>query len=121
MGVLATQIGVAIMIVSMWVFQHRITLREERLLSETQGESYRAYLGAVPRLIPSPWPRLPSSGARPRLAQALRGEAFMWGFALAMGVHAATLATRPFFIALGISFIGFLVLKRPSAAGGRPA
>ena len=69
----------------------RLIGREEAALVASQGESYCNYQKAVPRLIPALRPRLPPSGGSPRWGQALAGEAFMWGFVLAMLAYAATM------------------------------
>jgi hypothetical protein len=67
-----------------------LTRREEQALETTQGESYRRYLAAVPRLIPSLRPRVPAGGIRPRWGQAFFGELFIWGFALMFVLFVST-------------------------------
>jgi protein-S-isoprenylcysteine O-methyltransferase Ste14 len=86
----ASRIGFAVLVLAMVFFQYRLTLREERALTATQGQSYRGYLAAVPRVFPSLRPRVPASGTRPRWGQAFRGELFMWGFALTYALFVAT-------------------------------
>ncbi|MGH9351861.1 MAG: hypothetical protein ACRD2G_06850, partial [Terriglobia bacterium] len=63
---------------------YRLIMLEEPQLLYHQGERYRAYCRAVPRFWPALRPRLPASGARPQWRQALRGELFIWLFAVAI-------------------------------------
>ena len=90
----ASRSGFVVLVLAVTVFQYRLTLREERALMATQGESYRRYLAAVPRMIPSLRPCVPSSGMLPRWGQAFLGEIFMWGFALAFVLFVATGSNR---------------------------
>ncbi len=54
----ASRSGFVVLLVAITLFQYRLTLREERALKATQGEGYRLYLAAVPRLLPSLRPRV---------------------------------------------------------------
>ena len=92
----ASRSGFVVLVLGVTFFQYRLTLREERALEATQGESYRRYLAAVPRLIPSLRPRVPAAGMRPRWGQAFMGELFMWAFALAFVLFVATGNNRIF-------------------------
>jgi protein-S-isoprenylcysteine O-methyltransferase Ste14 len=56
------------------VFQLRLILGEEAFLSNQLGDSYRAYLRAVPRLFPRLRSSLPATGARPRWLLAVLAE-----------------------------------------------
>ena len=58
----ASRSGFVVLVVAITFFQYRLTLREERALKATQGESYRRYLAAVPRLLPSLRPRVAAGG-----------------------------------------------------------
>lgn len=86
----ASRSGCLVLVLAMVLFAYRLTLREERALKATQGESYRRYLATVPRLLPSLRPRVAASGMRPQWGQAIRGELFMWGFAVTYGLYAIT-------------------------------
>ena len=90
----ASRSGSVVLVLAIVLFQYRLTLREEHALAATQGESYRRYLATVPRLLPSLRPRVPAVGMQPRWGQAIRGELFMWGFALTFVLFAATGSTR---------------------------
>lgn len=90
MGLMASRSGWIAMVIGMWIFGYRLIGREEQMLLETQGDSYRRYLQAVPRFWPSLKPRLPASGARPHWAQAFGGESMFWFFGLAMLAFAIT-------------------------------
>jgi protein-S-isoprenylcysteine O-methyltransferase Ste14 len=90
-GVMASRLGWLFMVVAMWLFVYRLILREEDGLLHSQGESYRAYLGAVPRLWPSLAPRVASGGRQPRWGQSVVAEMFVWLFGVAVLCFAITL------------------------------
>ncbi len=94
----ASRLGFVVIVGGLSLFFYRLIAREESLLSATQGESYRRFVGCVPRLLPSLRPRLPAGGLIPRWGQAVVGEAFMWFFAFAAVCFAATLNRRVFLI-----------------------
>jgi protein-S-isoprenylcysteine O-methyltransferase Ste14 len=100
-GVMASRLGWVVMVAGMWVFVYRLILREEGGLLQTQGESYRAYLKAVPRFWPALSPRVPASGRAPHWGQALAGEMIFWIF----GVGTLCLA-----ITLNIKITGMVFL-----------
>jgi protein-S-isoprenylcysteine O-methyltransferase Ste14 len=89
-GTLASRLGFLVLVAGMFIFIMRLILREEATLLRSQGESYRRYYAAVPRLIPSLRPRVPSGGAKPNWADGFSGELFMWGFTAALAVFAVT-------------------------------
>jgi len=104
MATLASRIGWFVIVIAMTVFQYRLIGREEQELLQTQGDRYRAYLKAVPRLLPSLVPRVPSSGRKPRWKQAWLAEAFFfWGYTTAFAVFAVTLNMFYFFVIFAIS------------------
>jgi protein-S-isoprenylcysteine O-methyltransferase Ste14 len=82
-GLIASRTGFLVLLSAITFFQYRLTRREETALLLTQGESYRRYLAGVPRMVPSLRPRVPASGAKPQWGQAIRGELFMWAYAVA--------------------------------------
>jgi protein-S-isoprenylcysteine O-methyltransferase Ste14 len=90
-GMAASRVGFVVMVAGLTLFYFRLILREESLLTQTQGASYARYLEAVPRLIPCITPRVASGGLAPRWGQAFLGETFMWFFSLALVIFAATL------------------------------
>ncbi len=113
MSMLASRTGWVPIVLSMTIFQYRLIGREEQELLRTQGERYRAYLKAVPRLFPQLHPRVASGGKHPRWKQAWLAEAFFfWGFAAALAVFAATLNGVYFFAVFGLSML-FLVVVVP--------
>jgi protein-S-isoprenylcysteine O-methyltransferase Ste14 len=101
---MASRLGALVLVVGVTFFHYRIILREERELTLAQGENYERYRRAVPRLLPSPWPRVASSGRKPDWAWGLLGELFMWGLAAALLVFACTFSLRLYFLTLGLSF-----------------
>jgi len=118
-GVMASRSGWLFMIVGMWVVCYRLISREEEGLRKTQGESYAAYLKAVPRLWPSLTARVPGSGAKARWGQAFGGESLFWLFGVGVMVFAITLNTKYALMVVAASFpIYFLLvylIKKKSA------
>lgn len=110
LGMMASRLGWLVLVLGMWIFQYRLILREEHELVQSQGDSFRGYLAAVPRLVPALSPRLPAGGTRPRWSQATVGEMFFWLFGVAMVVFAITLRAKPAVILIGISLAGYVVL-----------
>jgi protein-S-isoprenylcysteine O-methyltransferase Ste14 len=89
-ALLASPLGFFIIVVCVPVVLFRLILLEESRLLSSQGESFARYVASVPRLLPSLTPRVPSGGRMQSWKDGLRGEAYMWTFAVAMGVHATT-------------------------------
>jgi protein-S-isoprenylcysteine O-methyltransferase Ste14 len=89
-GVLAPRSGFFVIVIGMWIIVYRLIAREEITLLASQGEGYRRYLAAVPRLWPSPAPRVPASGAKPNWVDGFTSEMMMWAAALAMAVFTMT-------------------------------
>ncbi|HXO44634.1 MAG TPA: isoprenylcysteine carboxylmethyltransferase family protein [Candidatus Cybelea sp.] len=101
-GLLASRSGFLVISIGMWLFVYRLILREETTLLQSQGDSYRRYLAAVPRLLPSVTPRVPASGAMPNWLDGFTGELFMWSGAAAMAVFTATRSTLYFWVVFGL-------------------
>jgi hypothetical protein len=120
LGVLASRLGFVVMVVGMFIVTYRLILREEAGLLATQGESYRRYFNAVPRLLPSLRPRIPSSGAKPNWRDGLTGEIFMWSIAMGMTAFVVTQRIWVFWLVMSAGFaIYFLqayLRKRPSTS-----
>lgn len=110
MGLLASRLGFAVLVLGMLLITYRLIGREEEQLLGAQDEGYRAYRAAVPRLLPSLSSRLPSGATRPRWAQAWLGEAFFWGFAAAVGAFALTLKLEYAYIITGASLVFYVAL-----------
>jgi protein-S-isoprenylcysteine O-methyltransferase Ste14 len=123
-GVMASRLGWVVMVFGMGLFMYRLILREESGLLATQGEAYRAYLKAVPRLWPSLTPRVPAGDVQPRWGQALAGEMFIWLFGVAELCFAITLrfklAAVIFAVSMALYFAVVPVIKK-RAAQSRPS
>jgi len=78
MGLVASRLGLLILVAGHVIFLLRLIGREEAELAASQGDSYRAYVAAVPRLWPSLRPRVPAGGQAPRWRQGFFGETFFW-------------------------------------------
>ena len=107
----ASRLGFVVIVGGLTLFYYRLIAREERLLSETQGESYRQFLRAVPRLIPSFRPRVAAASLVPQWGQAVFGETFMWFFAVAGACFAATLSQRLFVTLTGAGVAASMFAK----------
>ena len=108
-GLMASRIGFFILVLGMIFFDYRLILREESGILASQGESYRAYCAAVPRLFPAVRPRVPSAGSTPRWGDGLLGEAFMWVLALSILAFAITLNQHIFFVVLVSAFVVYAI------------
>jgi protein-S-isoprenylcysteine O-methyltransferase Ste14 len=118
-GVMASLFGWIFLVVAMWIFHYRLIRREEDELLRTQGESYRAYIKAVPRLWPALKPRVPAAGRRPRWGQAFAGELFVWLFGAGVVCFAVTLNMKPavifFVVSLALYMLIVTVIKKRRA------
>jgi len=113
--------GAAVSLLLLAVFLLRLILGEEAFLTPRLGEPYAAYLRAVPRLLPSLWPRVPASGpspnAAPQWGRALLGEIFPIGvlvsFAALSWQYNPELLSQGVMISFGLSLVvrAFLVPK----------
>jgi len=112
--------GFLVAVVGILVFCYRLINREEAELQMSQGEQYELYRRAVPRLLPSLWPRVASSGRQARWGAGFKAESWFWGFPLAMMVFAITLKIKLFFLILaasiGLLWASSLVLQKKSTA-----
>jgi protein-S-isoprenylcysteine O-methyltransferase Ste14 len=109
----------AVMLIGL--FQVRLILAEEPFLAEKLGAAYRDYCAKVPRLWPAMRARVSAGGTRPRWAQAVVGEIYMWGVAVSFAVlgwrYNALLLTKCVLVSLGVSLVAraFLMKERPAA------
>ena len=105
MAPLASRLGAAVLVILIIAFSLRLIAREEAGLTASQGEGYRRFTQAVPKLIPAFTPRLPGSGALPRWKQAFIGESFTMAFAFAVVIFAATRNQKIFWIFIIAGFV----------------
>lgn len=106
-GLMASRPGFVVLIVGMVLYSYRLILREEAGIAASQGESFRAYCAAVPRLFPSLVPKVPASGAKPKWADGLLGETFMWLLAISVIAFMITLNQKIFFAVLASAFVAY--------------
>jgi protein-S-isoprenylcysteine O-methyltransferase Ste14 len=125
MGLLMSRLGFVIIVLGHVIFLLRLIGREESGLLASQGERYRAYYDAVPRLLPSLRPRVPSGGLEPHWPQAFGGELFFWILFAGIAYFAITLESRTIpAVALGgmvLYFLMLAVLRRQRARLTSPA
>jgi hypothetical protein len=105
MGLLASRIGFLILVAGMILYDYRLILLEESEISAIQGESYRAYCSAVPRLIPALRTKVLSAGRVPIWSDGILGEAFMWTLAGSAIAFAITLNQVIYFGVLAFAFV----------------
>ncbi len=124
MGAMMSRIGFFVGIVAMAVFCYRLIFREETELQASQGDDYRRYQNAVPRLWPALQPRTASAGRQADWAAGFRAEFWCWGFAIAVAAFAITLNSTAFFVILALSvvflWLSSLVIQKKTR-GARPA
>jgi protein-S-isoprenylcysteine O-methyltransferase Ste14 len=116
-GLMASRSGFVILSLGMTVVVVRLLLREEFELLRDQGEPYRRYCEAVPRLAPAFFPRVPSAGDVPQWGQGLLAELMYWLMALAMGVFAITLKVWWFWSIYAVAIAAAFSYKRPKTKG----
>jgi protein-S-isoprenylcysteine O-methyltransferase Ste14 len=85
-SILMTPGGAIVSVALIWIFQIRLALAEEAMLTQRFGQPYLQYMSAVPRFLPSPTPQIASAGTQPHWLRALLGELY---FVAAFGVLAA--------------------------------
>lgn len=93
-------IGWPIVVIGIPLFCYRLIGREEAGLAAEQGESYRHFMNAVPRLWPSLRARIPAGGSRPDWISGLAAEAFFISFALGITAFAIFIDIRWFYAGL---------------------
>jgi protein-S-isoprenylcysteine O-methyltransferase Ste14 len=111
-GLMASRTGFVFLVLATVLYVYRLIRREEASLLESQGEGYRRYFEAVPRLWPSWRPRVPAGGARPNWADGIFGETFMWSIAIGMAVYDVTMRIVHFWIIMGAGFAVYFVHAR---------
>lgn len=109
MGAMASRFGFFFIIIGNSLFCYRLILREEAILLESQGEGYRTFFKAVPRIWPSLWPRVSAGGRKPNWLDGFAGEVFIWSFPLGMAVFDVTLQIRYFWIIMTAGFAVYFV------------
>jgi len=117
--------GAVFAIVAIGVLQLLLIRGEERFLAAKQGEPYAQYRMLVPRIVPAlRGPRvaeLARGAARPRWAQAVLAEIYMWGVALSFAVlgwqYNARLLMQCVLVSLGVAMImrAATMQQRPAA------
>lgn len=117
-GLLTTPVGFAVLVFGLSLFLHRLAGREEGLLVEHQGEAFRRYRDAVPRLVPSLRPRVEGGDAAPDWRRAWQVESPMWCMAAALGTLTATLSIYPFWALLGLGLALLVFVPRRATRGG---
>jgi len=122
-GVMASRTGWLFLVAGIWLFCYRLILREESGLIEAQGEPYRNYMKAVPRLWPALRPRVAAGPAKPRWGQAIAAEMFFWLYGVAVLSFALTLNFKPMialFVSSFVVYFAAVYLLKKRAAQSKP-
>jgi len=108
LGSFQSRLGFPILIAAETLLFLRLLAREEMQLEQQSGERFREYCRRVPRLLPSLRPRIAADRELPRWRQALRDQAFQWGFVATLVAFACTLSDPVgyVFACATLSFIG---------------
>jgi protein-S-isoprenylcysteine O-methyltransferase Ste14 len=114
--------GAAICLPLLAFFILRLILGEEAFLTPRLGEPYARYCRAVPRLIPSLWPRVVGAGRAPQWGPALVGEIFPIGvvvsFAALSWQYNTQLLEQAVLVSFGVSLVArALIVPKASPAG----
>jgi protein-S-isoprenylcysteine O-methyltransferase Ste14 len=120
-GLMASRLGFAILMIGILLFNYRLILREESELLASQGDNFRRYLEAVPRLLPSFTPRVPAGGRHPNWQDGFTAESFIWGCALGMAEFSVTLRLLDFWIIMGSGFLFYLLWAYLRKRTAKPA
>ena len=111
--------GAVFTIIAIGALQIRLILAEETFLGAKLGAQYAAYCALVPRIVPSLRARVASAGLKPRWGQAVLGEIYMWGVALAFAAvgwqYDAGLLTKCVVVAFGVSLVARALAPRAAA------
>ena len=107
LGAMMSRTGFFVAVIAMLVFCYRLIFREEADLEASQGEPYRLYRNAVPRLWPALGPRVPSAGRPAQWPEGFKAEFWCWGIAVSVAAFAITLNSPIFFVILALSLAVF--------------
>ncbi len=114
LAVLMPPSGAFFSVTLLTLFLLRLVLAEEAFLAARLGAAYEAYKRAVPRFIPSRFPRLAASGVRPAWARALLSEVMPLGvlvsFAALSWDYNSTLLIQAVLVSLGASIVARALL-----------
>jgi len=112
--------GAVFAVVAIFVEQWRLIGGEEAFLEGKLGERYLEYKRLVPRIVPSLKARVMGSGVRAAWGQALLGEVYFWGVAVAFASvgmrYNALLVIQGVVVALGASLVARAFVPKVEAA-----
>jgi protein-S-isoprenylcysteine O-methyltransferase Ste14 len=113
--------GAVFFLLATFFFYFRLILGEEDYLAAQLGETYLEYRRRVPRILPSPRPRLAASGLRAQWMQGFLGETFPVAFACCLAALAwqydAHLLIRCVLVCFGLSLVARAAIPKPQLAG----
>jgi hypothetical protein len=110
-SLLLTPSGALLMVVLIGIFYLRLVLGEEAFLAGKLGEPYRAYLRAVPRILPRFRVELPSAEAKPLWMTAVLTEIMPIGAFITMAFLSWTYDNTTMLWGILISFLASMVVR----------
>jgi hypothetical protein len=110
-SLLLTPSGALLMVVLIGIFYLRLVLGEEAFLSEKLGDPYRAYLRAVPRILPRVRAGIPSAAAKPHWVTAALTEIMPIGTFLTMAIVSWTYDNQTMLLFILISFLTSMLVR----------
>ncbi len=109
LALLMPRSGAIFAIVLIGLLQVRLMLGEEAYLTAKLGTPYVAYCKLVPRVFPALRRKVAAAGLRPRWAQAVLGETYFWGVAIAFAAvgwkYNTQLLIQGVLVAVGLSLV----------------
>ena len=117
MSLLAPVIGAGIILLGVPWFCYRLIGREEQALEAAQGERFRDFKRAVPRLWPVLRPRIAAGDSRPNWVSGAAAEAFFWSFTVGVTGFAVTL--NPLWFQMGMALSPVASWLMGAALGSR--
>ena len=109
--------GALFVLIVLAVFELRLIFAEEAYLTAQLGEPYRAYLSAVPRLLPRLRTTLPPSDAKPHWLRSVLSELNPIGVFITLAVFSWSynhwLMIQAILVSLGVSMVVRALLPAP--------
>lgn len=111
LGTFQSRLGFPVMLFGEIFLLLRLVGREELLLDEEHGDSFRAYALRVPRFFPSLHPDIAGDGPPPQWRKALWEQVFQWGFVATLLAFAFTLSDFVGYALAGVTLSSLILQK----------
>ena len=118
-GFFQSRLGFLLLIPLVVIFLYRLINFEEARLQERYGDAFLAYRRDVPRLLPALHPLASTGTCEPRWSRAIRREAYLWGYVVALIAFVVTLNDRVGYVFTDITVFVWLLQKLSRALFSR--